>query len=114
MQPCAQILSDYGSLWLALLVAATVRSTAVTSIDGKERSKPDGGFGGSRAGHGERCVSHELLPRDVCPRPPRPPPPNDPPDCPPAPSPVPSPLPLCPPPPQGLLDHFYWGGGRVQ
>ena len=65
-QPCAERLSDYGSLWLALLVAATVRFTAVTSIDRMEGSKPDGGFGGPRTGHGERCVSHELLPRDVC------------------------------------------------
>ena len=65
-QPSAEILSDYGSLWLALLVAATVRFTAVTSIDGKEGSKPGGEYGGSRTGHGERCVSHELVPREVC------------------------------------------------
>ena len=59
-------MSDYGSRWPALLVAATVRYAAVSSIDGRERSKPDRGFGGSCSGHGERCMSHELLPRDVC------------------------------------------------
>ena len=65
-QPCAEELSDYGGLWLALLVTAAVCFTSVSSIDGKEGSKPDGGFGRSRAGHGVCCVSHELLPRDVC------------------------------------------------
>ena len=57
---------DYGSRWPALLVAATVRHASVSNIDGRESSKPDRGFGGSCSGHGERCMSHELLPRDVC------------------------------------------------
>ena len=37
-------MSVYGSRWAALLVAATVRYAAVTSIDGRERSKPTAGL----------------------------------------------------------------------
>ena len=65
-QPCAEIMSDYGGRWPALLVAATVRYATVSSVDGRERSKPDRGLDGSCSGQGERCISHELLPRDVC------------------------------------------------